>query len=119
MLRLYVDSVFGVHCDTNSHTGMMVTMGQGDARSNFTTQKLNTKISKEKELVFIDDEISLIIWSRYFLAEQGYQVRDKNCYQDNHSTTNLAKNVCTSSRKGLVKSMYGISLCPIKSRPVR
>ena len=52
----------------NNHTGMMVTMGQGDARSKFTKNKLNIKSSKEAELVGIDDEILLIIWSGYFLA---------------------------------------------------
>ena len=42
------------------------------------------------ELVGIDDKISLIIWSGYLLVEQGYQVRENICYQDNQSTARLA-----------------------------
>ena len=75
-----------------SHTGIMMTMGQGAVRSNSNKQKLNTKISTEAELVGIYDEIPLIIWSGYFLAEQGYQVRYNICYQDNQSNAKLAKN---------------------------
>ena len=82
MLCWYIDAVFGVHRDMKSHTIMMMTMGQGASRSNSTKHKLNTKSSIKAELLGIDDEISLIIWSGYFLSEQGYQVRDNICYQD-------------------------------------
>ena len=44
-LRWYADATFGVHHDMKSHTGIMITMGQGAARSNSTKQRLNTKIS--------------------------------------------------------------------------
>ena len=98
-LRWYVDTAFGVHRDMKSHTGMIMTMVQRDASSNSTKQKLNIKISTKAELVGINDEISLIIWSRYFLAEQGYQVRDNICYQDNQSTAKLTNNGHASSSK--------------------
>ena len=54
---------------------MMMTMGQWAARSNSTKHKFNTKSSTEAEIVGIDDEISLIIWYGYFLAEQGVDDR--------------------------------------------
>ena len=82
-----------------SRTGMMMTMGQGDSRSNSNKHKLKTKISTEVELVGIDDEISFIIWSGYFLSEQGYQFRDSICCQDNQSTAKLANNGRASSSK--------------------
>ena len=66
--------------DMKSHTKMMMTMGQGAASSNSTKKKLNTKSSTNIEIVGIDDEITLIIWSGYFLEEQGYQSRDNICY---------------------------------------
>ena len=84
-----------------------MTMGQGDARSKPTKQKLNTKISTKVEIVGIDDEISLIIWYGYFLAEKGYQDRDNICYQDNQSTTKLAN--MRQVAKGLDISMSDIS----------
>ena len=82
-----------------SHTGMMMTMVQGAVSSNSNKQKLNTESSTKAELVGIGDEISLIIWSGYFLKEKGYQVRDKYCYQDNQSTVKLEKNGRASSIK--------------------
>ena len=118
-LRWYVDTVFGVHRDMKSHTGMIITMGQGAASSNSTKQKLNTKRSTEAELVGIYDEISLIIWSGYFLSEQEYQFRDNICCQDNQSTAKLAKNGRASSSKSIAISMSDISSLPIKSSQVR
>ena len=67
-LHFYVDAAFGVHRDMKSRTGIMTTMGQGTASSNSIKRKFNTKISTEADLVGIDDEISLIICSGYFLA---------------------------------------------------
>ena len=118
-LRWYVDTAFGVHRDMKSHTGMIITMGQGAASSNSTKQKLNTKSSTEAELVGIYDEISLIIWSGYFLSEQEYQFIDNICCQDNQSTAKLAKNGRASSSKSIAISMSDISSLPIKSSQVR
>ena len=75
----YADAAFGLHQNTKSRTGIMMTMGQGTAISNSTKHKLNAKSSTKKDLVGIDNEISNIIWSRYLPAEQGYQFRDSIC----------------------------------------
>ena len=72
-----------------SHTVMIMNMGQGADRSNSTKHKLNTKSSTEAELVGIDDEVSLIIWSGNFLVEQGYQVRDNIFYHNSQSTAKM------------------------------
>ena len=64
----YVDAAFGVHHDMKSHTGSIMTMGQGSDSSNSTKHKLNKKSSTEADIVGIDDEISLIIWYGYFLT---------------------------------------------------
>ena len=78
---------------------MMMNMVQGDYRINSNKQIFNTKRSTQAELVGIDDEISPIIWSGYFLEEQGYQVRDNIFCQDNQITVKLAKNGHASSIK--------------------
>jgi hypothetical protein len=39
----------------------------------------------------------LVIWTRNFLTDQGYHVRDNVVYQDNQSTILLAKNGRASS----------------------
>ena len=54
-----------------SHSGAMMSMGQGAAISVSKKQKLNTKSSTESELVGVDDYMPMIIWVKYFLEAQG------------------------------------------------
>ena len=62
-------------------------------------QKLNTRSSIEAELVGVDDAINLILWTKLFLAEQGYKTMDTVLYQDNKSAILLEKNGKKSSSK--------------------
>jgi len=62
-------------------------------------QKLNTKSSTEAELVDIDDAMGQVLWSRHFLAAQGYPDPTMTMYQDNKSTILLAENARSSSSK--------------------
>ena len=49
-----------------SHSGAMMSMGQGAAISGSKKQKLNTKSSTELELVGVDEYMPMIIWVKYF-----------------------------------------------------
>ena len=51
VLKWYVDASFGVHPDFKSHTGGVMTMGEGTIQSVSSKQKLNTRSSCEAELV--------------------------------------------------------------------
>ena len=51
------------------------------------------------ELVAVDDCMSLILWTRYFLEAQGYGVDDAIIYQDNKSTILLEQNGRASSTR--------------------
>jgi hypothetical protein len=62
-------------------------------------QKLNTKSSTESELVGVDDAMPLVIWTRYFLQEQGYEMKPSLVYQDNKSAMLLEENGRASSSK--------------------
>ena len=62
-------------------------------------QKLNTRSSTEAELVGADDASQLILWTKLFLEEQGYQVTDNILYQDNQSAILLEKSGRRSSSK--------------------
>ena len=66
-IQWHVDASFAVHNDMKSHIGATMTMGQGAAYSQSSKQKLNTKSSKEAELVGVDDVLPQMIWCRYFL----------------------------------------------------
>jgi hypothetical protein len=72
-------------------------MGKGFPIVSSTKQKLNTRSSTESELVGVDDMMSSILWTRYFLKAQGYHVNDNIIFQDNKSTMLLEWNGKASS----------------------
>ena len=99
VLNWYVDASFAVHSNMRGHTGGGLTMGRGFPIVSSTKQKLNTRSSTESELVGVDDMMSSIIWTRYFLKEQGYDVCDNIIFQDNKSSILLERNGKLSSGK--------------------
>jgi hypothetical protein len=99
VVKWWVDASYGVHPDMKSHTGATMSMGKGSVYSASKTQRLNTKSSTEAELVGVDDVMAQVLWTRYFLEAQGYEVRDNIVYQDNQSTMLLEKNGRGSSSK--------------------
>ena len=85
-LRCYVDASYGVHRDCKSHTGTVISLGRGPVLVKSVKQKINTKSSTEAELVGLSDSMSVIIWCRNFLEEQGYKMPPAQVFQDNMST---------------------------------
>ena len=67
-------------------------MGLGSIYIKSTKQKLNVNISTETEFVGASDAIGQIMWTRYFIQEQGYGCNESILYQDNASAQLLAKN---------------------------
>ena len=98
-LNWYWDASFAVHEDYKSHTGGALIMGKGCVLSSSTKQKLTTRSSTEAELVAVDDGMSLMLWAKLFLEEQGLQVIDNVLHQDNQSAILLEKNGKASSSK--------------------
>ena len=96
-VQWYVDASFAVHRDMKSHTGVAMTLGKGCPICVSTRQRINTKSSTEAELVGVDDGMPLIIWTRNFLLDLGYEVRDNIVYQDNQSAILLERNGKASS----------------------
>jgi hypothetical protein len=82
-----------------SHTGAVMSMGKGAVFATSTKQKLNTKSSTEAEIVSVNDAMPQLLWTRYFLQTQGYDVHDSIVFQDNQSAMLLEKNCCGSSSK--------------------
>ena len=87
-----IDASYAVHHDGKSHTGMTMTMGTGAITSLSRKQKLVTRSSTEAELVAVDDCMSQVLWTKYFLEEQGYPVDITVILQDNSSAIKLEKN---------------------------
>jgi hypothetical protein len=76
-----------------------MSLGKGSVYSTSTWQKLNTKSSTEAELVGVDDVMPLVLWTRYFLEAQGYEVRENKVFQDNKSAILLEENGRRSSSR--------------------
>ena len=100
VIKWYVDCAFAVHPDFKSHTGGNMTYGRGAPISMSRKQKLNTRSSTEAELVGPDGLSTMILWTRLFMQEQGYDIQ-KNIvlYQDNMSTILLENTGKKSSSK--------------------
>jgi hypothetical protein len=104
-----VDASFAVHKDMRSHTGAVLTLGQGALMSMSLKQKINTKSSTEAELVGVDDAMNFVEWIQLFVEEQIKSINENSILnklgcdtviqQDNTSTIQLENNGKQSSTK--------------------
>jgi hypothetical protein len=85
VLNWYFDASFAVHANMRGHTGGVLTMGRGFSIVSSTKHKINMHVG-------VNDMMSLIIWTHYFLKDQGYKVSDNIIFQDNKSTMLLERN---------------------------
>ena len=108
-----VDAAFAVHSDMKSHTAGTMSMGNGSLISRSSKQKLNTKSSTEAELVATDDMSGHIMWTKYFLEEQGYDFKTV-LLQDNKSAVLLLENSRVIQVRGLDKSISGTTISKTK-----
>ena len=65
------------------HTGGLMTLGRGIIQGKASKQKINIKSSTEAEFVGASDYISWTVWGKWFLKEQGYELKRNIFYQDN------------------------------------
>ncbi len=96
----WVNVAYTVHHDCKGHTGAGMSFSQGMAMSYSWKQKLMTKSSTKSELVGVDGSLGYILWARYFMKEQGYDMDPSRLYQNNMSAILLEKNGKASSSKG-------------------
>jgi hypothetical protein len=66
-----IDGLFAEHSNIRGHTDCALSMGQGFPTVSSTKQKLNTQSSTESEVVSMDDLMSAVCWTRYFLEARG------------------------------------------------
>ena len=99
LIHWWIDGAFATHQDMRSHTGGAMTLGKGMIYRTSTRQKLNTHSSTEAELVAVDDCMSQVLWTCYFLEAQGYNINDCIIYKDNKSAILLEQNSRASSSK--------------------
>ena len=96
VVKWWVDRSYTVHKDAKSQTGATMSMGSGAIYSLLQKQKINTRSSTEMELVAADDMLPQVLWTKYFLEEQG-MFANHILYQDNTSAQRLEMNGKMSS----------------------
>ena len=99
VLKWYVDASFAVHPDFRSHTGAVMTYGEGAVQAISSKQKLNTRSTCKSELVGTDNAATKIFWTKLFMEAQGYCIDCNILYQDNMSTILLLNNGKRSAGK--------------------
>jgi hypothetical protein len=60
---------------------------------------LKTRSSTEAELVGVDDAMTMILWTKLFMEEQGYRIDKNILYQDNKRKILLENNGKKSSKR--------------------
>ena len=78
----WFDASYGTHWDCKSHTGAVTLMGAEEILILSRKQKLNTGSSTETELVGIYDALDMMMWTKYFMEEQGYSIASNILFQD-------------------------------------
>jgi hypothetical protein len=76
-----------------------MTLGKGAVVSSSNKMKCNTKSSTETELIALHDKLPDVIWTRYFIECQGYDIDECTIFQDDMSALLLEKNGQVSSSK--------------------
>ncbi len=86
----YVDGSQQIHEDCRGQTSSLATFGKGAVSSSLNKMKCNTN-SMETELISFVDILTDIIWMRYFVKSQGYNINKYVIFQDNMSALLLER----------------------------
>jgi hypothetical protein len=107
-IHWYIDGSHQIHKDCQGQTGSLVTFGAGAVASSLNKQKCNTKSSTKTEIIALHDKLSDVIWMRYFVECQGYNIDECIIFQDNMSALSLEKNrrISSSKRTKHIKVKY-------------
>ena len=91
-IRAYADASYGVHIDGKSHTGNVITLGQGPIFCKSSKQKSVTKSSCEAEILALSDISSTVVWLKDFLHEIGVVMKPPILFEDNKAAIFLVTN---------------------------
>ena len=81
-----------MHTNMRGHTGGFLSMGRGFPIFSSTKHNMNKQSSTETEILSVVDCMTAVIYTRYCLNSQGYDVLENILYQDNKSDILLENN---------------------------
>jgi hypothetical protein len=90
-MHWYIDGSHQVHEDCQGQIGCLMTMGKGVACGSFNKMMCNMQSSTETELISLHDKLPDIVWTRYFVECQAYEIDEYIIFQDNMSVLSLKK----------------------------
>jgi hypothetical protein len=107
-INWYIDASHQVHEDCRGQIGCVMTLGKGAVISSFNKMKCHTKSSTKTKLIALHDKIPDVIWTRYFVECQGYDIDKCTIFQDIMSALLLEKNrqVSSSKQSKHIKAKY-------------
>jgi len=106
VMEAFIDASYGVHHDSKSHSGMIITMGHGTILAASTKQKCVSKSSTEAELIAVTDFIGQAIDTKNVAQEIIGEEVKLIVYQDNESTIKLMKNGIVGGRSKHIKIRF-------------
>ena len=81
----YINGSHCVHWDSRGHGGAALMMGTRAMLRYSNRLRINTRSSTETELVTVDRYMPEILWTMYFLRDQGYDIKCSKIAQDNEA----------------------------------
>ncbi len=90
-IHWYIDGLHQVHEDCRGQIRCLMMIGKGAAISLSNVVICNSQSSTEIELILMHDKLPDIIWTRYFVECQGYNINEYMIFQDNMSLLSLEK----------------------------
>jgi hypothetical protein len=108
IIHWHVDGSHQIYEDCWGRIRSLMTLGKGAPISSSNKMKCNTQSSTETELISLHDELSNIVWTRYFVECQGYDIDECVVFQDNMSALLLEKNgqISSSKQTKRIKAKY-------------
>jgi hypothetical protein len=99
VIHWYINGSHQVHEDCRGQIGSLVTFGKGAISSSSNKMKCNTKSSTETKIIALGDKLGDVVWMRYFIECQGYDIDECVIFQDNISALSMEKNGRVSASK--------------------
>jgi hypothetical protein len=92
IITWWVDASFATHNNCRGHTVATMALGWGSIIGMSKKQNINTRSSTEAELVGATNATPQMMWARYFLEAQCFNVEELIPNQDNMSAMLLKTN---------------------------
>ena len=91
VIKRWITASYTVHEYYQRHMVIIMHWDKGAISSFSTKKKIKGKSSKEDDLIGVDNKMSKILWSKYFMKVQGYKIEHTKLLQDNKSYILLEK----------------------------